>query len=315
MKITVLLYIGILIIPFAFYGVFSTLDSMESASVVVRQTARVGGEMLKVPIESDRKTKEKSIQEIDKTLSSMKPWFVENNDANYYVGVSTPLKDYEKLLACWEELKKNYTQKMAVKCWTGAMSLSFAIERKLTLQHERLKNILYITVAGILSLLILLVFFTRTYIRHQLEEQAIHDEETGLYNRKYAHAVLSNLVAQAERSKKPLSILSLEIRGFDIDSEDRILKFLERFGGCIQHSIRRSDIPCRFESNEFLLLLPETPGEGAEVFKKRLQKECRKELGEEFPELELEMEIVEYRQGEKAEEFWMRAAHPRIMAR
>ena len=310
-KITLLLYLGILIFPIAFYYSFSQLNTLERGGYTLRELSRDGGDMLLLPLLEDNASRVRKIQQIDKSLQALKPWFVENDrgtSLKYYVGDQTPLKDYNTLIHCWMSLKKDISHRKAIQCWQKVKEIGFAVERLDALRLDHLRNSLYLTLAGAMALLVLLVFAVRSYIDYQLKKQALHDEETGLYNRKYCRSVLKHMVAQAHRQMQPLSVLKLKIRGLEKYDDETLERLLRRFGEYLNRGLRGSDIACRYATNSFWLLLPNTPSNGVEALKTRLLEKMKKEFDGEFADFDLEVSVGFLREEESEERFVHRIA-------
>jgi diguanylate cyclase (GGDEF)-like protein len=102
---------------------------------------------------------------------------------------------------------------------------------------------------------------------HRLEEMAIRDELTGLYNRRH---VLEELKAEFSRSVRfslPLSCMEIDLDYFkDVNDRyghqagDRVLRQISEL---FQKSFRAPDILARIGGEEFLAVLPQTDPQGA----------------------------------------------------
>ncbi|MDH5218982.1 MAG: diguanylate cyclase, partial [Gammaproteobacteria bacterium] len=110
-------------------------------------------------------------------------------------------------------------------------------------------------------------------LRDSLKEQSIKDPLTGLYNRRYIENSVEREIFRAERSGDPISILMFDVDHFKQfndtyghDTGDTVLKMISKEIG--QHG-RKSDIPCRFGGEEFLLILP---GATVDIAQKRAEK-------------------------------------------
>ena len=99
------------------------------------------------------------------------------------------------------------------------------------------------------------------------QEAALTDVLTGLYNRRHAMERLTQEWAEAERSHRPLCILALDIDHFksvnDKHGHDTGDAALRQFAEVLRVYSRTPDVPCRFGGEEFLLIAPDTPLEGA----------------------------------------------------
>ncbi len=102
-------------------------------------------------------------------------------------------------------------------------------------------------------------------LHDELQEQAIRDPLTGLYNRRYLDETLEREFSRARRASYPISVILMDIDEFKRvndtyghKSGDRVLNVL---GEIIRQSIRAGDIPCRYGGEEFVIVLPDTPVE------------------------------------------------------
>jgi diguanylate cyclase (GGDEF)-like protein/PAS domain S-box-containing protein len=96
-----------------------------------------------------------------------------------------------------------------------------------------------------------------------LQEQAVRDGLTGLYNRRYLDEMLEREVSRARREGNPLSLVMLDIDHFKRVNDtyghqagDEVLKIL---AATLMADIRAEDMACRYGGEEFLILLPNMP--------------------------------------------------------
>ncbi len=101
----------------------------------------------------------------------------------------------------------------------------------------------------------------------QIEHMAFHDGLTGLPNRLLFEDRLTNALAQAERRHAPLCILFVDLDRFKVINDslghptgDEVLKVV---GKRLADGLRDGDSLARRGGDEFLVLLPDTPPEGA----------------------------------------------------
>lgn len=116
-------------------------------------------------------------------------------------------------------------------------------------------------------------------LRLQLQEQAIRDPLTGVFNRRYFAEALENENARAIRENTPFSIIVLDVDFFKKVNDtyghkcgDLVLRSLAAF---LQENTRRSDIICRFGGEEFVILMPDAAVDDAfertEIFRKNFE--------------------------------------------
>ncbi len=97
-------------------------------------------------------------------------------------------------------------------------------------------------------------------LQKELEEQAIRDSLTGLYNRRFLDETLSRELSRAERDKYSVSVVLLDLDHFKVfndtyghDVGDMMLKQL---GKLLTSQVRAGDIACRFGGEEFVVVMP-----------------------------------------------------------
>jgi len=98
-------------------------------------------------------------------------------------------------------------------------------------------------------------------LHETLRSQSIRDPLTGLFNRRFMEESLELELRRTARSRRPLGIIMAEIDHFREvnlslggDAEGSILLEL---GGLLQTVIRREDVACRFDSEKFIIFLPQ----------------------------------------------------------
>ena len=109
-------------------------------------------------------------------------------------------------------------------------------------------------------------------LRESLQNQAIHDPLTGLYNRRYLEETMDRELHRARRQKTPLGVVMMDLDHFK-DFNDTFGHaagdaLLSALANVITTGIRAEDIACRYGGEEFLLIMPgaslETTRERAE---------------------------------------------------
>jgi diguanylate cyclase (GGDEF)-like protein/PAS domain S-box-containing protein len=98
-------------------------------------------------------------------------------------------------------------------------------------------------------------------LRETLEAQARDDALTGLFNRRYMEEALEREVRRAERSRRPMGVIMIDLDhfkryndAFGHETGDRLLVALAAF---LKSQVRAGDIVCRYGGEEFLVILPE----------------------------------------------------------
>jgi diguanylate cyclase (GGDEF)-like protein/PAS domain S-box-containing protein len=113
-------------------------------------------------------------------------------------------------------------------------------------------------------------------LRETLQNQAIRDPLTGLYNRRYLEETMDRELHRSERLKAPLGVVMMDL--------DHFKNFNDNFGHgagdallcALAHVItagtRTEDIACRYGGEEFLLVMP---GASLETTRERSENLCQ----------------------------------------
>jgi two-component system cell cycle response regulator len=104
---------------------------------------------------------------------------------------------------------------------------------------------------------------------------AVTDPLTGLHNRRYLDAHLPKLLARAVARRRPLSVMMADIDRFKTindrwghSSGDDVLR---EFADRLRQNIRGIDLICRFGGEEFVVVMPDTEHDMAEMVAERLR--------------------------------------------
>lgn len=114
-------------------------------------------------------------------------------------------------------------------------------------------------------------------LKEQLQQQAIRDPLTNLFNRRYLAEMLPFQLARAQREQNPLSVVMLDIDRFKrLNDEhghqvgDALLREVSRF---LRRRVRKTDMLFRYGGEEFLLLLPNTDAATAHTISEQWRQE------------------------------------------
>ncbi len=99
-------------------------------------------------------------------------------------------------------------------------------------------------------------------LRDELEQQAIRDPLTDVYNRRYMVEFLDNEIARAERENISVSIVMMDLDNFKQFNDNYGHKcgdvILQAFANFLIEHTRRGDVICRYGGEEFVILMPNT---------------------------------------------------------
>ena len=113
-------------------------------------------------------------------------------------------------------------------------------------------------------------------MNRRLEDLSVRDALTGLYNRRYFADRLSNEHARSTRHSRPVALLMLDIDHFKRINDtyghqtgDDVLRAVSQI---LINQTRTIDVVSRYGGEEFAVLLPETPFDGALLLAERLRE-------------------------------------------
>ena len=139
-----------------------------------------------------------------------------------------------------------------------------------------------------------LVLMTKERADARSQSLALHDELTGLPNRRYSLEILSRLHANLHRSLQPFSVLVLDIDHFKQVNDqyghptgDRVL---QRLAHTLHTHLRATDHAGRLGGEEFLVLLPNTNASGAARLAEKLRHSVE-QLQPDSPEMPLRITV------------------------
>ncbi len=119
------------------------------------------------------------------------------------------------------------------------------------------------------------VLIENARLHEQVQQQAIADPLTGLYNHRHLYERLEQEMARAKRSRRPVAVLMLDIDSLKLINDtyghqvgDEALKLL---ASVLQSSCRAEDIVGRYGGDEFMVILPEADTAEAERIGERIQ--------------------------------------------
>lgn len=114
----------------------------------------------------------------------------------------------------------------------------------------------------------------RVAMEEKLRYLSMHDALTGLYNRAYLEEEMARL---GSSRSLPMSILSLDLNGLKAVNDNFGHKagdeLLVAAANLIKRPFRTSDVVARVGGDEFLVILPNTPGQAAELAAGRIRSE------------------------------------------
>jgi diguanylate cyclase (GGDEF)-like protein len=101
----------------------------------------------------------------------------------------------------------------------------------------------------------------------RLNDLAIKDGLTGLYNHRHAQETIAAAVGVAKLEQRPVAVLFADVDHFkyynDTYGHQRGDEVLRAIGGVLKQTCRATDLAARWGGEEFVVLLPDTDSKGA----------------------------------------------------
>lgn len=109
-----------------------------------------------------------------------------------------------------------------------------------------------------------------------LQQQALLDDQTAAYNRRFMDTYLEEELERARRYRRPFSLLFFDLDHLkDVNDRHGHLcgsRALREVSCLVQQKLRKSDKMFRFGGDEFVVALPETDGQGAYRVAQRIRR-------------------------------------------
>ena len=114
-----------------------------------------------------------------------------------------------------------------------------------------------------------------SFVFQKLQQQSITDGLTGIKTRRFFWEALSSEWKRASRSGRPFSVVLIDLDKFkEVNDTLGHLEgdlVLARVGRLLEQKCRQSNVVARYGGDEFIILMPETGIEQAQVLAERLR--------------------------------------------
>ena len=313
-RITLVLYLVVLILPFSFYFVYTSFQTMQNDTRIVRQSSWTAGAMGHLAL---KQNDQKTVVHIDKALHEISLWVTQNNDSKLYIGTQTLSQDFSQLNSCWTVYKESYLKdnntaikQHSLQCYELTDSMAIIIEKMVYLKQNKMINIFYFSLTAAMILILLVIYMIRIYIHKQMKKHAIHDHDTKLFNKKYFMAELKTTCSRSARHNYPLSILCVSIDNFEKENKTyntRTKRNTLKVFGILMHAlVRDGDIACRYDENHFFILLPFTEQENTLIVEERIRQSLEKDNWMRSKKIVFKFKTTEFDKKESEEAFIIR---------
>jgi diguanylate cyclase (GGDEF)-like protein len=116
----------------------------------------------------------------------------------------------------------------------------------------------------------------------KLQELAIRDDLTGLYNMRPMYDKIEHELRRAKRFGRQVACIMMDIDHFKEvnDKADHLFGsfVIKELGKLINATMRETDFAARYGGDEFLIVLCETNDDGARIFTERLREKIEKHV-------------------------------------
>lgn len=121
---------------------------------------------------------------------------------------------------------------------------------------------------------------TRKKVEEELQQLAITDPLTGIYNRRMFHQLLGGEIERDRRYRSGLGLILCDLDHFKVINDtfghDAGDKVLQAFAATTRKHLRDSDILARWGGEEFIILIPQTNPEKIRAIAEKLLEETGK---------------------------------------
>ena len=161
------------------------------------------------------------------------------------------------------------------------MILAYLAIRVFVLSEEKIGYMDFVSLCFYGCASVAMTFAQLAFLRHltlgagpKIQELAYTDELTGLGNRRHIAKFLAEEFREAQLSRNPLSLVSIDLDGFKEINDHHGHKtgdlILRAVGHALQETIREGDFVGRMGGDEFVLILPDTDSQCSSVVAHRL---------------------------------------------
>lgn len=184
----------------------------------------------------------------------------------------------------------------------------------LSLYHYLLEQIIIFSAYFLLLTLIAWGYSIRSRIEVKRLEQFIGiDKETGFFNNRHLNERLNAEVSRVRATKKPLSLLLVELHQYPEIKQEMGIKLAKNFikdaSNICRNNCRLGDEAYRYDDQTLLLLMPNTTINGSLVLRTRLYQNLLQALACDVGPLDASITPLELRAGEQFIEFQARIAN------
>lgn len=280
-RITLMFYLGILLLPIVFYFSYRSFDALEMTMLAVETQRDLTTNMLGYMQANNITEGKKSIERMETAIDRLRPWIQANKNNPFNVG-GNMLPRLDALRACVSNLDPSAARGRGVplECSKMTGQFGFAMEKMLQLQLEQQRRLLYLSFIGMFGYLIFLTYIVRLFIDRQLRKDAIKDLETMLFNRQFFEWALQGGVSAARRNGVDVSLVCIDVKPLtrknNEENRQQLQRYIHDIAKIVGESVRESDMVSRYDEDTFMILLNKCDERGGKVYVERLTEELEK---------------------------------------
>jgi len=280
-RLTLLLYLLVILIPFNYFYVRQSFESMRNDSSTMNRMVFLNGALQYLSITKDPTQRASLIQRIDETLGEIKKNFIDFPANAEYVALFRADTAFEAMKHAYEDIKTKTTLRpgedaavLPYITFKEVYVFSKTAENMMEYKINHILTKLYFSLTLTIIGMIVLIFLFRLYVKLQLRKHSVHDHVTRLYNRSYFRNALEHELKLANRRETSVSLMMLCITNYDALAASTDKKgfenLLQAFSHLFHDFFRRSDTVCRIEENCFVSITPDVNEEGVSHLCERL---------------------------------------------
>lgn len=302
--------------------IFKEIKFLQNDANIINHAGIIRGSIQRISkLELGHINSDSLIDEIDTKLEqfiSMKADFrMKGSDeyfSNYFNKLSFQWKTFKKNIMAYRnnpgEADRQRLIQQSEICWDTSNSIVFSAQLASETKVHRFKKVFVLSLTDI-SLLLLVLWLIKSYIRDKLEDMAHFDPLTGAFNRSVFNELMEKEISRTERYDRPLSLILLDIDFFKTINDkyghnvgDQVLM---AFAAIVRAKIRKNDFFCRIGGDEFAIIATETSLKSASKLAGKIRELTEKSEIDSIGRLTVSMGVTEYMNGDNAESFIIRA--------
>lgn len=209
-------------------------------------------------------------------------WIKEKKDGKIYFRYMSPVFREESCLVCHVEQEQRDKTDKEKRNIRGGISVKFDISRIENSLRIHGQIILFLGILSTSVFLGIIYCFTARLMKElsksqqKIQEMAITDDLTKLYNRRYFHSKLTEEFKKAKRYKRDIGCIMIDIDFFKKVNDnyghhtgDDVLR---NISDTIKATCRSIDTIARYGGEEIVILLPETDKEKSFLLAEKIRK-------------------------------------------